>query len=280
MTADTNKEARTGRISEDDRLHYIGFEVFPGKPKDLFRSDAEKEQLVQQVKAKRSKGEILREQCTLLEERLSKTEKYVLSVACVVAFLALFLPWYSAYRETVTAAAPTSTSQSSSPQAGTTTNDDEGELITAGVARTKVTRVYETLTGVGSLVAIGSVGGYLFSSGFGLMLTAILMLVYTLTCVALPAYTLYCLWTIKGTSADDVAVKLKNVLKYSWAPVGLLGLVIVLSFLGASYGFDASKSFTSIGTSYGIGALVSTLSYGLPVSLAGFLLLALKGVEI
>ena len=34
-------------ISEDERFHYIGFEVFPGKPKDLFESEEEKKNIIE-----------------------------------------------------------------------------------------------------------------------------------------------------------------------------------------------------------------------------------------
>jgi hypothetical protein len=53
-----------------------------------------------------------------------------------------------------------------------------------------------------------------------------------------------------------------------------------LSFVGAQYGFDPEGMFTSIGKSYGIGVLLDTLSYGIGISLAGFIILAAKGSEI
>ncbi len=39
MAEDVKQDVK--RISDDERLRYIGFEVFPGKPGELFKSDAE-----------------------------------------------------------------------------------------------------------------------------------------------------------------------------------------------------------------------------------------------
>lgn len=83
----------------EDRFRYIGFEVFPGKVKDLFKSDSEKDQLVQKVKAKREKGEQLREHCTLTVERVAGYEKIVMTVTSLVLVLSLFLPWFSGNTE-------------------------------------------------------------------------------------------------------------------------------------------------------------------------------------
>ena len=43
-----------GRVSDAQRFRYIGFEVFPGKPKDLFKSDAERQQYIDRDRAARS----------------------------------------------------------------------------------------------------------------------------------------------------------------------------------------------------------------------------------
>ncbi|UCE23856.1 MAG: hypothetical protein JSU74_11235, partial [Candidatus Zixiibacteriota bacterium] len=103
MAAEEGKDKKntTKPISEQQRFKYIGFEVFPGKPKDLFKSDAEKKKYVGDVMAKREKGETLRDQCTLLEERVSFIDRMVLTIASVVIIITLFIPWYAAYNEIV-----------------------------------------------------------------------------------------------------------------------------------------------------------------------------------
>lgn len=321
----------TKRISERERFRYIGFEVFPGAPKDLFRSQGERDRLVDSVKEKRAKGEVIREDCKLLEQRVSFGERLVLTIACVVIIATLFLPWYSVYNETVIsggsaadmvvpaepmesepaatdviageeAAGPGQAAVAETPAATgeTTTGEpaseeavtDEApaeaepvavtpteEVLTSAVMRRKVEREHETLSGLGSLAAIGGAGSYIFSAGFALVITGILLILMTILSVVLPIFILYTVWGLKG-DADTVALKLKRYLKLNWIPVLLFFAAFVLSFVGADYASGTIGTFTSIGDTYGPGVFLGSISWGVLVSLAGFILLAAKGIEI
>jgi hypothetical protein len=269
--ADKEKQTTGRTVSPDERLHYIGFEVFPGKPKPLFRSDTEKAKLVEIVQQKRSKGDLLREQCSLMLQRVSSMERMVLAAACVLILLSFFVPWYSAYNEIVEQSqAPTVTSQQES---------SGGEVITAAQVHKKTRREVFNLSGIGSLASIGSAGGRLFSSGFALMLTGLLMIVYTLLSIVLPIYVLMAIFKPRGTP-DEAALRLKKLLRYNWIPIIIFAFVLFLSIMGADYGSGTSGLFTSLGQSYGTGALLSTMSWGLLITLGGFLVLAAKGIEI
>jgi len=315
------KDPKEGkRISERDRFHYIGFEVFPGKPKDLFKSDAEKQKLVDDVQSKRAKEDILREGCTLMEERVSGVERIVLTVASLVVLAAFLLPWYSAYTEVAIEAEPepqaavapdslTMASVEGDSLAGVAVDSgvalaaqdatedsprdashgrevvthegssSQEEIITGHIARVRTTKNYSQMSGFGSLAGIGSAGSYLFSSGFILMITALLLILFTLACILVPIYNLYGIYGKKG-NPDEAALTLKKNLRLNWLPLVLFTVIVCLSFLGSEYGFDASSTFTSIGESYGPGALLSTLSYGMFVAIAASVLAAVKGIEI
>jgi len=310
-------------ITEAQRFKFIGFEVFPGKPKDLFKSDTEKDKFVNGVLAKREKGETLRDQCTLLEERVSFMDRLVLTIASVVIVAALFVPWYSAYNEIVeeepvpavseeTAVVTDSAmlaaagdtlamgsladtgSESVNPVAAVTEGEagtDAGpakeviktgaaeEVIHGYVAKRKIHKEYSRVSGIGSLVSLGSVGSYVFSSGGVVILTAIIFILYTLMCIGGPIYTLYGLYGTKG-DADQKALKLKKMLRLNWVPLILFMLALVLSFFGAEYGFDSESAFTSLGKAYGPGTFLGILSWGIILSLSAFILTAVKGVEI
>ncbi|MEW6051416.1 MAG: hypothetical protein AB1644_10195 [Candidatus Zixiibacteriota bacterium] len=275
--ANQDKQTPSGRqISQDERFHYIGFEVYPGKPKDLFRNDAEKTELVRKVEAKRAQGDLLRDECKLLEERVSGRERIVLSIAAALVFLSLFLPWYSAYKEIVEESAAPAATQAVT---GEDTGQPKEEVITTARASRKTHREYAQLSGFGSLIAIGDVAGKMFSSGLSLMLTAVIMLAYTLLCVWLPFRALMGMWKSKKTG-DDLALQLKYLLRLNWLPVILLALAFVVSFIGGDYGFSAKALYTSLGSSYGPGVFLGSLSWGMLVSLGGFLVLATKGIEI
>ena len=158
-------------------------------------------------------------------------------------------------------------------------DEDGTEIITGIVRQAKVHREYEQMTGFGGLLSIGSVGSMLFSSGIVLILTTIIFLLYTVAAVGLPVYTLYTTWGLKA-GGDEAALKLKECLKWSWWPVVGFVLAMSLSFVGASYGFDTQGMFTSIGQEYSIGVFMDSLSWGVYVPIAGFVLLAAKGMEI
>lgn len=332
--ADEKKDTGSGkRINQEQRLNYIGFEVFPGKPKDLFKSESEKDRLIEAAKARRTTGQTVREDCKLLEPRVTQLDRIVLTIACVAVLAALFLPWYSAYNEFVEetnyAAADTTTlavaddslaavtiaSDSvvldtslamvattdepalSEEAAAGSTEDEVGdkatpnklsgriqtseneEIIHGYVARKKIYREYGNLSGIGAFLALGSVGANVFSSGVVLMLSGILILLYTLLCLGLPVYTLYGIYGAKG-SEDEKALVLKKVVRYNWIPILLLLVITFLSFAGGQYGFDAAAMFASLGDSYGTGAFLSVLSWGVFVSMAAFILIAVKGLEI
>lgn len=321
MADDKNKRSSANRIKENDRMKFIGFEVFPGKTKDLFKSDAEKDKYVKNLHAKRASGEIIREDCTLFEERVSMMDRITLIIACLFIFGALFVPWYGVYNEieeTVsktpdhqaaeaektdstaltmaadsmagdslagmtavvdTALSAAAATENSGPEVASQQVGTSEEVIHGYIAKKKFRKEYSRVTGLGSLISIDTVGGELFSSGFVLILTGIIFLIYTLLCIALPAYTLYGLFGLKG-SEDDKSLKLKKILKYNWLPLILFSAALIFSFFGAEYSFDAASTFSSFGDSYGIGVFLDTISWGIILTLGASILAAVKGVEI
>ncbi|MEW5993357.1 MAG: hypothetical protein AB1744_03050, partial [Candidatus Zixiibacteriota bacterium] len=155
------------------------------------------------------------------------------------------------------------------------------EILHTGVLakKTKIHREYARLSGIGGIFALGSVGSYLFSSGFILILTSVFLILYTLACIGLPVYMLYGVFGARG-DADERALKLKKILRLNWLPLILFVVTLIIAFVGADYGFNPDSLFDSIGTGYGIGAFANTLSWGVFLSLCGFLLAAVKGIEI
>ncbi len=320
MAAEGKKGEPKKRISDKERFNFIGFDVFPGEPKDLFKSDAEKSKHVDAVKAKRDTGEVIRDECKLLEERVSLFDRSVLTIACVVIIGALFVPWFSAYNvvveevhnepiaavvdstivddstsiamsdstsamaqaeDSLALAAVTDESVSSEPEKKVQRNASGDEVLHGYVAKKKIHKEYDTMNGFSVLMSIGSVGGYVFSSGFILMVTGVLIILFVLACLAIPGYTLYGLYGMKG-DPDKQALALKKVLRLNWVPVLLLGVAFIISFVGADYGFDNESvaHFSSFGDAYGPSVFMGSLSYGVAVSLGAFVLNALKGIEI
>ena len=315
----------------DERFKYIGFEVFPGKAGNIFKSDAEKKSLVEKVMKKfnRSEGEV-RDRCTLLDERISKLEQGFLTLAAVLMIVSLFLPWFSGYFETTSvkqvmievenSAAPADSSAmvAESPASGNVAAQEaaspsaaevktpvpagqelastagaetavQDTTAAAGLAGeetngyrtvTEVTRERRSLSGLGAIFSLGTYGSLVFSSGLVLIITGILLVVYILCCLGLAGYNLYLLYGVKKTNSDQYALMLKNKLRYNWIPVMIWLAMLVLAFIGASYGFDSRGMIKQVGQSYSVGSFIGVTSVGLYLSLAAFLVVALKGKEI
>ncbi len=336
MAQEDKNKAPKKRITAQERFKFIGFEVFPGKPKDLFKSDKEKTGLVDAILKRRVEGKILRDQCTLLEQRVTIGDRIVMAVACVAILVVLFLPWFSAYNEIIeeqtivpaeavadstafaategdSLAAPGSLGDSvvseelaavvdvaatevptdstftateaptDSAGAALAAIDDGGasneEVIHGLQARKKVHREFDRMSGLGSLISIGSIGSHMFSSGFVLMLTAVIFLAFILLSIALPLYNLYGLFGLKG-DPDIQALQLKKIIKLNWIPVILFAAALFISFVGADYGFDPDQLYSSFGSAYGPGVFLDSLSWGVLVSFCCFILVAVKGGEI
>ncbi len=138
-----------------------------------------------------------------------------------------------------------------------------------------------SVTGIGALLSFGAYSSRIFSSGLVLVISGIFLIVYFLSCVVIAILDLYLLYGggKKGTPEAQI-LYLKRMLRYNWVPVILWLGMFVLSFFGASYGFDPSGLLQQVGDSYGIGTFIGLSSFGMYITLGAFLIVALKGKEI
>ncbi len=309
------KSEKNKPFDPDDRFRYIGFEVKPGKIGEFFKSEAEKKLLVDKVKAKREKGEKLREHCTLTVERVAPYEKIVMTITSLVLIASLFLPWFSGYREVVVETTPAAPAVNTSPampadsmaltgtesiippepvesaaaetapetEPGTaiTATTDEGGFssISATRQRRQITREHESLSALGALTSLGTMGKMAFGSGAVVMLTSVLLLIYMLFVLVMAFYTLYLLYGTKG-NPDQQALAIKKGARLSWLSLAFYGIMLIISFAGGSYSFDPKGMIVQLGDSYGPGAFLGLLSYGYYISIGCFVMNAVKGSEI
>ena len=288
--AESQNRGAAGQSSADPdlRFRYLGFEVKPGKIGKLFKSDDEKQSWIQKILEKRKAGVRLREDCTLTEPRVAPYERMVLTVTSLLLVFSLFLPWFSGYKESEMA--PKSGTQQESSLSGSTTGagttvqagqkDESGFSSLSAVKKKKeIRRDYYSVSALGALASFGDLGVKVFSSGFILMLTGLLFIIYILLCLGLAAYTLYAIYGIKG-DPDTVALNLKKILKYNWIPVIIWIFCLLISIAGADYSFNTTGTIKQVGHSYGMTAYLSLLTYGFYMSLAAFVLNAVKSIEI
>ncbi len=287
-------------VSDDLRLRYIGFDVGPKKIPDLFRSPKEQEEYLTHVREKRQRNDILRDTSNFREERISGAEKYTLLGASLIVLISFFLPltpWISGYFETRTEitvggkekpAAEAMTGDSSvvaDDSAATAAASEPApektgfQSLQVSRKRTRIDKTPFKLSGAQILARIGDVSSDVFSSGIALKLTGILFLVFILLIFGVPLYIMFSVLTIKG-DPDTVALKLKKALRLGWYPVILWVVMLLLSFVGADYGFDTTSALKQIGESYSAATFLGLLGSGFYISLAGCILAGSKSVEI
>jgi hypothetical protein len=291
------------KFDPDERFRYIGFEIETGKIGDHFKSDAEKESWVKRTLEKRKKGVKLRDETSFDKPRVAGYEKIVLTITSVVLIASLFLPWFSGYKE-YEVVAKTPALRAEDISAGTSGDalipdsavieGNEGLPASGGetqMAAPKDEKGFSSMTGVvkrrelkkefyssSALGAIGSLG-MVFSSGLVLKITGLLYIFYILLCLGMAGLTLYTLYGTK-IGGDELAIKLKALLKYGWISPGIWFFCLILSFFGASYSFDPTGMLKQLGTSYSVVTYLGLLGYGFYISLACFIMSAAKAVEI
>ena len=94
---DQNKNASSAeRVAEEDRFKYIGFEIYPGKPRQFWENEEEKKNYLEDIRRKKSSSSLLEREHSLIKMVLfSKTDKVVLTIASIFMVLSVFLPWFS-----------------------------------------------------------------------------------------------------------------------------------------------------------------------------------------
>jgi len=135
-------------------------------------------------------------------------------------------------------------------------------------------------SGLGALASIGTYGSMVFSSGFALMLTGILLIVYLISCLAMAAMNLYVLYGVKMANQNEYVLYLKKKLRLNWIPVLIWLAMLLFSLIGAAYGFDTKGTLKQVGDSYSFVTFMGLSSFGFYLTLAAFLITALKGKEI
>ena len=151
-------------------------------------------------------------------------------------------------------------------------------------AVTDIHRDHESISGFGAIFAIGSYGSMVFSSGFVLVISGILMIVFLLSCIVLAALNLYVLYGARMPNPEAQILYTKKMLKYNWIPILIFFGILFLSFIGADYGFDSSGMIKQVGKSYSLMTFIDLtfgqMSFGFLLAFMSFWVLALKGKEI
>jgi hypothetical protein len=89
--------AKTEKSNADElRFNYLGFDYEPGKIKEFWSSDDEKQKFLKKIRDKGGKrASADRDFSVVNAGLLNKADKIIISIASIVMVLSLFLPYYS-----------------------------------------------------------------------------------------------------------------------------------------------------------------------------------------
>jgi hypothetical protein len=94
---DKNKSQKNEeRVPEEIRFKYIGFDVYPKKPKRFWRSDEEKRKQLEEIKKKGSRSALEDKDYSLVRAAVfSKVDRLILTITSLILTVSIVLPWFS-----------------------------------------------------------------------------------------------------------------------------------------------------------------------------------------
>jgi len=86
------EEKKSSKKREVDRYHYIGFDVFPGKVKEFWKSEEEKKVYLEKAKKGTKREE--RDHSLVYVDIFTGLEKTILTISSLIIVICFFLPWF------------------------------------------------------------------------------------------------------------------------------------------------------------------------------------------
>jgi hypothetical protein len=106
------------------------------------------------------------------------------------------------------------------------------------------------------------------------------MILFILSCIVMAILNLYIIYGGDKPGRQRDVLYVKKMLRFNWIPVFVWATMLILSFIGADYGFNTEGMIDQIGDSYWVSTFIGLTSYGVMIAFGAFLVMALKGKEI
>jgi len=224
----------------EDRFRYIGFEVFPKRIREFWRSDAERANYLNRVRETAGRFVPLsRANSFVATKILSTFEKTVLALTSVLLVVAPFLPWFS---------------------------------FTRGEERF-------SYTGFSVLAHMGRVMEYL-GMGAGRLNTAyILLLALMVICMLFGVATLAMLFTGTADNEKYIA-RLRRILAWQYLPIIGWVAFFAMAASPTAIPFAGSLGLAQVESTLNIGSLVTSSSLGFWLPFATLWVNAIKSNDL
>ncbi len=237
MAEENKKDETEEKMPEDLRYKYIGFDIFPKKAKDFWKSEEEKREYLEKVKKERAQATLLDRDHSLARVSVfSTTDKIVVSIASFLLAIGLFVPWFSL----------------------------RGENLDF------------TYTGLGFIFKLGMLLGYAPLGGFLLSLFLVLLLLTIVSSFGVGVLNLVSIYK-KHNDLERYLANLKRALKLNLIPLSLWVILIVITIVGMSTPFaGALLGVESMGDGFNVINFLAVSSYGMWLCLPCLILNCVK----
>ena len=237
----TRTQAETDGSGAEDRYRYIGFEVFPRRIREFWKSDTEKSRHLAHVKETGGKFQPLsRSNSIVAAQSLSMSERIILTFSSLLLIVSPLFPWFSF------------------------TRGDE-KFVYSG---------FVMLLKAGSVLDFLSLGPGLLSVAF--LLLAALMVISLLMGVL----TLVVLYAGRGGDPEAYLTRLHRVLVLHYLPIAGWVTFFAVAASPTVIPFVASLGLSQVESSLNIASLASASTFGLWVPFATLWVNAIKGNDL
>ena len=223
-------------VSEETRYRFIGFDVYPRKPKKFWKSEEEKRKLLEEVRRRGARTAVEERDHSLVRTSVfSKVDRMVLTVTSLLMTVSFFLPWFSV----------------------------RGEHFSFKVL------------GVGFFLKLGVLFGYAPLSGALFSVFVILVGLTIISSFGAGLVSLLAIHK-KQSDVERYLINLKRWLKLNLIPLVLWVVVMLISTVGMSTPFADALGVNGLGDGFTVVNFFLLSSYGIWLSLPSVLVNCVK----
>jgi len=223
-------------IPEEMRFKYIGFDIYPSRVKEFWKSEEEKRKYLEEIRRKESTSPLTKRDHSLVRVTVfSKVDKLILTVTSALLTVSLFLPWFSL----------------------------RGEGFNS------------QLIGLGFLFKLGMLFNYAPLSGTLFGVFVILLVLTILSSFGAGVVSLVSIYK-KHNDMDTYLVSLKKNLKWNLIPLVLWVGLIIISIIGLPTPFADVVKVRGFGDSFNVINFFALSSYGIWLSLPSLIINCVK----
>lgn len=215
------------KMGKEDRFRYIGFDVYPEKPRKFWKDEGEEKKYLEEVKKRKPGLSSMERDYSLISASVfSAVDRMVIMISSILMIVAFFLPWFSLS------------------------------------VKDEVLR-YNPFIYIGKLSLVLSYSAF---GGPLVVFFALVVLLLMFTSLGYAILSLVTVVKIKG-EGKEYHNKLKKTLRLGFLPLGLWLILVIISMIGMKTPFLSGSGIKPLGENFNVITFLTISSYGLWLTL-------------